>query len=201
MCLLVEAANAWQKMIQIRYYITAGRRGKNYSFRLDFALSDFAHLAGMHYAKDVDFGLRADQYRGEKLIPALLNGKMDGSKIEKSRNWPKIKGRLKAIIGLQQTLESEFSIAIFNPDNVLTGSKIDAVYVIKNTVSGESYFIFIDKDKKYRYFCRSAFAEGNVDYMKNQTMLTRLKVDKFENGKRQLMYQHPNFQEETADIS
>ena len=200
MCLFVEAAKAWQQLISTRYYIAAGRRGKTYSFRLDFDYADFPHLAGMQYAQDVDFGIRDSEYYGEKLVPALLEGKMDGSKIEKSRNWEKIKGRLRAIIGLKETLESNFSIALFDPSNVHTNSRIDAVYVIKNSISGESYFVFIDKDKSYRHYCKSGFAQGNIDYMKNQSMLTRLKVDRFEDGKRQLLFKHPNYQEEFEEI-
>ena len=115
MCLFVEAAKAWQQLTKTRYYIAAGRKGKLYRFRLEFGYADFPHLAGMQYAQDVDFGLRASEYYGEKLIPALLNNKMDGAKIEKSRSWEKIRGRLHAIINLQQTLESDFSIALFDP--------------------------------------------------------------------------------------
>ena len=198
MCLFVEAAKAWQQLTKTRYYIAAGRKGKLYRFRLEFGSADFPHLAGMHYAQDVDFGLRSSEYYGDKLIPALLNGKMDGRKIEKSRSWERIKGRLQAVINLQQTLESDFSIALFDPAK--SNSKIDALYVIKNNISGETYFVFIDKDKEYRYYCKSAFAQVGIDYTKNQSLLTRLKVDKFDNGKQQLIYQHPNFQEETADV-
>ncbi|MBR5570761.1 MAG: hypothetical protein IKW10_07720 [Oscillospiraceae bacterium] len=200
MCLFLEAAQAWQRLIETRYYITAGRKGKLYQFRLDFKLEDFPHIAGMQYAQDVAFGLRTSEYYGKKLVPALLNGRLDGTKIEKSRNWERIRGRLCAIIGLQQTLESNFSIALFDPAKVPTNSKIDAVYVIKNQDSGESYFIFIDKDKQYRHYCKSAFAESNINYMKNQSMLTLLKLDKFDSGKHQLIYQHPNYIDEDIEV-
>ena len=199
MCLFVEAAKAWQQLTKTRYYIAAGRKGKLYRFRLEFGYAEFPHLAGMQYAQDVDFSLRASEYYGEKLIPALLNNKMDGAKIEKSRSWEKIRGRLHAIINLQQTLESDFSIALFDPAK--SNSKIDALYVIKNNTSGETYFVFIDQNKEHRYYCKSAFAQDGVDYTKNQSLLTRLKVDKFDDGKQQLIYQHPNFHEETADIA
>ena len=200
MCLLYKAAQAWQNLTNIRYYITAGRKGRQYQFRLDFDLADFPHLAGMQYAKDVSFGLRPAEYYGTKLIPALLSKRIDGTKIEKSRNWKRIQGRLHAIVGLQETLESDFSIALFDPAKVQTGSRIEAIYIIKNRHSGESYFIFIDKDKSYRHYCKSVFAENNIDYMKNQTALTRLKVDKFENGKREQIFKHPNYQEEPLEI-
>ncbi len=196
MSLFLEAAKAWQKLVEIEYLITAGRKGKSVSLRLGFDFADFPHLAGMQYAQDADFGLRSSEYYGEKLVPALLCGKMDGSRIEKSRNWEKIKGRLNAIISLQKTLDSEFSIAFFDSSKVHTNSRIDADYVIKNLNSGETYFIFIDENKEHRYYCKSAFAKSNIDYMQNQTLLTVLKKVKFENGNSRVLFQHPNFKEQ-----
>lgn len=196
MSLFLKAAQAWQELGKIEYRITAGRKGKSVSFRLDFILADFPHLAGMHYAQDVDFGLRPSEYHGEKLIPALLSGKLDAGRIEKSRNWAKIQGRLNAIIGLQNTLDSKFAIAYFDPAKVYAGSAIDADYVIKNIDSGEIYFVFIDENEYNRYYCKSAFEKNNVDYMQNQTQLTVLKIEKFENGSSKVLYQHPNFIEQ-----
>ena len=58
MCLLREAAHAWQQLTGTEYRITVGRRGKKSSFALSFSFADFPHVAGMQYAQDVDFGLR-----------------------------------------------------------------------------------------------------------------------------------------------
>lgn len=198
MCLFLKAAQAWQRLTQTEYRITAGRKGKSVSFRLGFDLADFPHLAGMQYAQDADFGLRPSEYYGEKLVPALLGGKMDGHRIEGSRNWEKIKGRLNAVISLQQTLDSEFSIAHFDPARVHTNSKIDADYVIKNQDSGETYFVFVDENKEHRHYCKSAFTKSNIDYMQNQVLLTVLKKEKIENGSSRLLYQHPNFKEQPS---
>ena len=200
MSLFLKAAQAWQKMVATEYHITAGRKRKTVSFSLDFDLADFPHLAGMQYAQDVDFNLRPSEYYGEKLIPALLSGKMDGNKIEKSRNWERIKGRLNAIIGLQDTLDSEFAIALFDPARVHTNSRIDADYIIQNLHSGEIYFVFIDENKEHRHYCKSAFAKNNVDYMKNQPLLTVLKKEKIENGVSRTLFQHPNFKEQTEAV-
>ena len=148
----------------------------------------------MQYAQDADFGIRASQYYGAKLVPALLHGKMDRSRIESSRNWEKIKGRLDAIIGLKETLEGNFQIAFFNPRKVRANSRIDADFIIKNEASGETYFVFMDEEHG-RHYCKSAFAKENVDYMENQSMLTVLKKEKTENGKTTELYRHPNFKE------
>ena len=95
MCLLTEAARRWEQLSQTEYHILAGKRGKEISIHLKFDFADFPHLSGMQYAQDADFGIRPSEYYGSKLVPALLHGKMDGSRIESSRNWEKIKGRLR----------------------------------------------------------------------------------------------------------
>ena len=71
MSLFLEAAQAWQQLMQTEYRITAVRRRKIDRFCLHFDPADFPHLAGMQYAKDVDFGLRPTEYYGEKLLLAL----------------------------------------------------------------------------------------------------------------------------------
>ena len=82
MCLFLEAARVWQRLSETEYRITAGRRGKTFSFALSFAFADFPHIAGMQYAQDVDFGLRPSEYYGEKLIPSILTSKLEASRIE-----------------------------------------------------------------------------------------------------------------------
>ena len=196
MCLLVKAAREWERLSKTEYHIVTGRRGKSFHIRLKFAFEDFPHLSGMQYARDVDFGIRSSEYYGEKLIPALLNGRMDGRRIENGRNWERIRGRLDAIIGLKETLEGDFLIAQFNAQKVRGNSRIDADFIIKNERSGETYFVFIDEKDEYQHYCKSAFAKENVDYMENQSMLTVLKKEKIENGETVVLYRHPNFREE-----
>lgn len=196
MNLLLAAAKAWQELLQTEYCITVGRRGKTASFRLQFGLADFPHLAGMQYARDVDFGLREAEYYGEKLVPALLSGALDGRRLEQGRNWEKIKGRLHAILHLKATLESDFLIAWFDPSKVRTYSQIGVKYVVTNLNSGETYFVFIDENSEHRHYCKSAFTKADVDYIQNQPRLTVLKKEKIEGGSRRTLYRHPNFKEE-----
>lgn len=194
MCLLTEAAREWAQLCKTEYHIIAGRSGKAVPIRLEFDFADFPHLSGMQYARDVDFGIRASEYYGPKLVPALLSGKMDGRKMESSRNWGKIKGRLDAIIGLKETLEGSFLIAYFDSRKVRANSRIEADYIIKNERSGETYFVFIDEESGRRHYCKSAFAKENIDYMENQSRLTVLLKEKTENGETTLLYKHPNFE-------
>lgn len=200
MNLLLQAAYAWAQLTCAEYRITVGRKGHTSCFQLCFSPEDFPHLCGMQYARDVDFGLRRNEFEGNKLLASLLSGKLDGARLEKSQNWEKIKGRLNAIIRLKQTLESDFVIARFDSKRVLTGSKIQAEYVIQNTTTGEIFFIFLDKDQSQRYYCKSAFAKTNVDYLKNQALVTVLEKEKYIDGTWKLLFRHPNYIREPAEI-
>lgn len=116
--------------------------------------------------------------------------------MERSRNWLRIKGRLNAIIHLQETLDTEFLIARFRPNLVRIHCKIDAEYIIKNLHSGEVFFVFIDKGTGQRYYCKSAFERTTIDYLENQAVLTVLKKEKVMNGIPTLLYLHPNYMED-----
>lgn len=194
MGLLFDAALAWDELCEISYIIELGHRGNQYTIDLIFEPGDLPHLAGMQYAKDVDFGLRRSEYYGINLIKAVLSGKLDESRICNARDWTRIKGRLKAIINLRQTLSGRFIISRFNPDKVPGSCNIDAEYVIKNTESGQVFFVFL-APRSGRYYCKSAFQSGNVDYMRFQTPMTVLKVTKRDASGDALLYQHPNYKE------
>ena len=197
MGLFWDAVCAWNELCNISYSIDLGYKGKQFAINLTFEPGDLPHLAGMQYAKDVDFGLRRSEYYGAHLIGAVLDGKLDENRIYSARAWPRIEGRLKAIISFQQTLSGDFDIAKFNPKKVAGSCNIDAEYVIRNKVSGDIFFIFLAPDGK-RYFCKSAFQNNHTDYMRYQTSMTVLKVVKWADEEPEILYKHPNFVETTT---
>ena len=146
----------------------------------------------MHYATDVDFKLREAQYHGARLVSVLLNKKMDDSIIEKSRDWNKISGRLRAIINLQNALDRDFAIALFDPKKVEGYCKIRAKFVIKDTEADEVFFVFLD-EKSGKYYCKSAFKKEHTDYIKNQSTMTVLQKIKVVNGVTTVLFTHPNY--------
>ena len=82
MCLLRKAAEAWEKLLNLRYDMVFGRKKKSYVVSLSFERYDFPHLVGMQYANDVDFKINSAEYYGEKLITAILSGRVDPKRIE-----------------------------------------------------------------------------------------------------------------------
>ena len=84
MSLFLDAAIAWNSLLNTSYRITIGHKNKMSVIRLVFRPGDFDHLSGIHYSSDVDYGLHRREYRGDRLLPALLSGKLDALLIEKS---------------------------------------------------------------------------------------------------------------------
>lgn len=192
----MDAAAAWKELSDIQYILDLGRKGKLERITLSFLDEDFPHLAGMQYAKDVDFGIGRAEFYGERLVPVLLSSYMDDHRIEKSRNWDRISGRLTAIVNLQKTLDNPFIVVSFNKQKVRGHSRIDAKFAIKSTISDEIFFVFLDETSG-RYYCKSAFKKEQTDYIENQSQMTVLQKTKIVNGKSFVLSRHPRYAPET----
>ncbi len=193
MGLFLEAAQAWKNLHDVRYVLVVARKGEVKRIELTFLDEDFPHLAGMQYAKDVDFGVRPAEYYGNRLIPMLLHKRMDDGKIEKSKNWNRIEGRLTAILHLQNTLDDDFVIVAFNNNKVKGYSQIVAEYAIKSMVSDDVYFIFLDQQSG-RYYCKSAFRKEATDYTANQTRMTLLQKIKITQDREDILYKKDGYE-------
>lgn len=187
MSLFFDAAKAWDALTKITYRFDVARKQKLNKIQITFPVEGFPHVAGMQYARDVDFGIRAPQYAGPRLISAILNNKIDPLKIEKGRNWSRIRGRLASIISLQEALDGDFEIAIFEKKLVKEHSKINAKYIIKNAISNVIYFVFFDESSGL-FYCRSTFEQSTVDYFRNQKKLTVLYKEKIIDTTSQVIY-------------
>lgn len=193
MGLFLDAANAWHDLHDVKYILDIARKGEWKRLELTFLDEDFPHLAGMQYAGDVDFGIRKAEYYGERLIPALLTKRMDDARIEGSRNWERLSGRLRAILHLQATLDGEFKIVSFDKTKVRTFSRIDAQFVIKSEISDDIYFVFLD-EKSGRYYCKSAFRKEFTDYAENQPVMMLLQKTKVKNDIADVLYTRSGYQ-------
>ena len=161
---------------------------------MTFRLEDFDHLSGMQYANDIDFGLHRNQYRGDKLIPALLSEKLDDKLIEKSQSWNKISERLSAIIHLDEILDSDFVIYKFDRFKLPFHSDIKAAYCIYSETHKNGVFLFLDEEQRC-YYCKSVFEKDCNDYRTNQTRWTVLKKEKTTELGTKTIFLHKSFVE------
>lgn len=66
MGLFLDAAIKWDQLSDTSYDITIGHRHVSKTLHIVFRPIDFDHLSGIHYAKDIDFGLHRREYRGNQ---------------------------------------------------------------------------------------------------------------------------------------
>ncbi len=198
MGLLHDAAIAWDGLRNTTYYLLLGRAGTLCdSVTLDFAPEDFPHLSGMQYTDDVDFGMSRAERMGKKLIRKIVDKEVDDALIEKSDNWTKrVKGRLRSILELENTLDSDFLIFKFDPAKTKNCSGINAKYVIKSNTSNLSFFVFVDEKNSNRWYCKSIFSFSHADYTAGQTRVTVLKKQKRVAGELVWDYTHKNYRPE-----
>ena len=195
MGLFLDAATEWNKLLNTEYLIVTGHKKKLHSFYLKFQSIDFYHLSGIHYATDVDFKARRKEYEGEKLINALLTGKINDENIEKAAKWDRIKSRLLGILNLKKILESDFRIYYFSANKLPFYSKIKATYLVYSEELQMGIFLFLDKRDDFVY-CKSIFGDENLDYRANQTPITVLKKVRIDQDEETVLYIHPSYKEE-----
>lgn len=203
MGLFLSAAESWAKLLQVSYILTIGRKGRAKELPLYFRCGDFDHLSGLHYAKDIDFGVHWKEYKGDKLIGALLSGKLNDSLIEKSCDWPKISDRLTAIIHLEEFLDSQFTIYEFSANKLNFHSRIKSDFLLYNEERGDGVFLFVDKDDTENangFYCKSIFQKSKSDYSFNQSRWTVLKKVRKDGAGESLVYLHSTYKELKAQI-
>lgn len=194
MSLLLDAAIAWKRMLDKSYLITIGHRNVERNIYLAFEPVDFDHLSGIQHADDIDFKLPRRKYRGDKLMDAVISGKLDASQIEKSVNWNLIEDRLLALIQIEQILDSPFVIYEFANYKLRFHTPIRAAYCIYNESIQCGVFLFIDKEGQ-RYFGKSILGKSIYDFTQNQTSWTILKKIKVVAGKEIELFRHKAYNE------
>lgn len=196
MSLFLDAAKKWNEIKVCSYHIVLGKKGKMEEFTLRFRMEDFDHLSGMQYANDVDFKLPRNKYRGINLVPALIDGKMDDTLIEKSMQWGKISERLELIIDLEEVLDADFVIYKFNPRKLPFHSEIKAAFCIYSEKQGKGVFLFVDTGDECCY-CKSIFSRDDIrDYRSGQEKWTILRKSKYIDGNEVALYEHRAYKKE-----
>ena len=196
MGLFLDAAKQWQSLYDTSYTIMIGHKKQMNTIKLVFRSVDFDHLSGIHYADDIDFKLHRNEYRGDKLIPALLSQKLDDELIEKSVNWDsKISERLTAIIDIRKILDTDFKLYRFSGKKLPFYSDIVAAYFLYSEQCQNGVFLFGDKDDEC-FYCKSIFKKDARNYCTNQTSLTVLKKVKTVNNIDEVLYVYPKYREQ-----
>ncbi len=181
MDILLETAENFKKLFDIKYDILLGKKSKEVNVVLIFRDSDFHHLAGLQYIEDMP-ELKKSR---DKVFADICNDSFLRKKIYRSDFYSKIEDRIKALNHLENLLDNEN--LVFGYDcRINKVSKIKADFLFQSQDSEQIItYIFSEKiEKEYKgdvpkeVYCKSIFPKNNIDYTQRQSKYTILKINK-----------------------
>ncbi len=149
---IVDAQNAFAKLLDIEYQFVLGRKDKTVSLTIEFQKYHFFHLAGLQYLKD----LPRLFIPAEGVYNQIESGQLPVSYIESSNNYNYIKGRVEYLSSLEYIFDSNDTIFKYNP-KLQAFSVIEADFLLRNEINKVPIFVFLSKDKNEKYFVRPSF--------------------------------------------
>ena len=150
---LKECAISFGKLLDVEYYIIAGKKSSLIKPILFFRKEHFCHLMGLHKLRDIQkiWGNK------EKVYDNIITDELTYQDISKSEFFPEINERFDYFLLLEQMLDSEDVLVKHN--EFASKSSIKADYIIYKTIDGDILHYFIsyqnDNGKYYgtTFFC------------------------------------------------
>lgn len=167
-------AKSFERLLDVKYHIVIGRKGKLTELNLYFAPTEFHHLIGLHKLHD----LRLSRGSREKIFHQILEGNISMDDLKKSRYFSTIQNRIESFSHLEHFLDS--NKLIFRYSQTLQAfSLIEAEYLLSTPYKSTDIYIFLDQRQEPGcFFCRSFFPKEEKDYTKGQAVYTLLKKTK-----------------------
>jgi len=184
---LQERAIAFRQLMNYQYVIKLGRKGKIYSFVIDFQKQDFFHLIGLQKLIDLRFLKRSSEY----IFNSCLKGKLTYSMLEKSEYFDELGYRFDYFHLIENILDDNELIFKCNINSMRVYSNIKADYMLQNLRNELTFYIFTEKRSNAdTQFCKSFFENSEKDYSKGQTKMTLLYKEKINKitGKSEIQY-------------
>lgn len=173
-----DCVQAFLPLLSTEYQLILGRKNIAVELNIVFDKKDCFHLMGLQYLKD-----RTDLSRSRDIIfDEILSGILCQEQFEASVHYKEIEDRIDFLPMLEEMLDSNNMIFKYNKKQNIY-SMIEADYLIKNTITGRNLFLFLSKNSKDKYFCRSFFPQTKKDYSENQatwTLLYKKKINKLD---------------------
>jgi hypothetical protein len=183
---LLLCAKNFSNLLDTRYHIIIGRKGKTVELWIEFKGMDFHHLMGLGKLKD----LRISRQNRQKVFSSILDSTITYSAIDKSRYFSQIENRFAPLANIEHLFDSNKLIFRYN-DKQNQFSLIEADYLLSTPFSGNDVYIFIaKKDNSHLYYCRSFFPRVDKDYTIGQAAYTMLFKEKItvSTGEKQVQY-------------
>lgn len=183
---IYQCAAAFYNLLDTRYHIIIGRKGKTAALTIEFADRDFHHLMGLGKLKD----LRIARQNRAKVFQAILQGDLSDEDIHKSRYFSQIRNRFASLAAIEQLLDTNEMIFRYNAKQNKF-SLIEADYLLSTPHENTEVYIFLaQKEADGLYYCRSFFPKEARDYTRNQPKYTLLYKEKntISTGKKIVQY-------------
>lgn len=184
---IYTSAKAYEKLLDIEYYIILGKKKKTLEFCIFFDENHFFHLAGFQYLEDMPDILRS---RRDVVYNKILNGIITPQQISSSAFYSLIQERIDFLFYLEQIIDDNKTVFKYNP-KLEVFSAIQADFLLKNELQTRNIFTFLSKDsERGKYFCRSFFPQIDKDYslgQANWTLLYKKKIQK-STGQETILY-------------
>lgn len=118
-----------------------------------------------------------------KLVTRILQGNVSFEKIQKATQYKEmIEPRLKALIHLKNSLDSEFTLYSYMPRMYPFITSIKADYLVASHTDIDSFIFLIQAtpqgNSKCDFLCCSTFEQGERNYEANQRSRTLLKKER-----------------------
>ena len=183
---LQECAKSFEHLLDKKYHIIIGRKGKSVDIDLAFDIVDFHHLVGLHKLKN----LRLSRGNREKVFKNILDGHISFSDIKQSPHFNQIKNRIEPFSDLENILDDNRLIFKYN-ERQDSFSLIQAEYLLSTPYKSNDIYIFLDrKGTGNQFFCRSFFPKENKDFTIRQPAYTLLFKEKItiSTGEKEVQY-------------
>ena len=173
---LKECAISFGKLLDVEYYIIAGKKSSIIKPILFFHKEHFCHLMGLHKLRDIQkiWGNK------EKVYDNIIANELTYQDISKSEFFLEIADRFDYFILLEQMLDSEDVLVKHN--EFASKSNIKADYIIYKTIDNAivHYFVSYQSDNG-KYYGTTFFTRQDRLYLHNRPYKI-LKKTKIKNG-------------------
>lgn len=195
---LQACAKSFEHLLDTKYHIVIGRKGKLTELNILFEPTEFHHLIGLHKLHD----LRLARGNREKIFYQILAGSISLDDVKKSLYFSAIQKRMEPFGKIEDFLDSNKLIFRYNK-KLQSFSLIQAEYLLSTPYKSTDIYIFLDqRPEPNSFFCRSFFPKEDKDYTKGQAIYTLLKKEKtiFSTGNTIIQYDRLTPKKEAGQI-
>lgn len=170
--ILEQAGAAYTKLLNVRYHLVLGRKGKTTDLTIVFRAENFFHLAGLHKLKR-SYPILKSQHG--KILSLIKKHRLTTEMLKNDENFSLLINRLSAIAHISELIENENTrFFSYDPRKVSFGTRLKADYVAKGEFACQNiaFSFFVADDTNY--CMNSIFSHSGYDYSYRQTQYTVL---------------------------